>query len=74
MHQIRDMVACSKHHPHLYTVPNVKVLFACSQPLPEELIEIVEEAGATVITNIEEKPADEGLVLTKRFIIRPSNS
>ncbi|XP_003739479.1 UPF0415 protein C7orf25 homolog [Galendromus occidentalis] len=60
MHQIRDMVACSKHHPHLYTIPQVKVLFACSHPVPEELKTIVEEAGATVMTTIGDKPSDDG--------------
>ncbi|XP_022660529.1 UPF0415 protein C7orf25 homolog isoform X1 [Varroa destructor] len=50
LHQIRDMLACARYHPHLYASPEVKVLFACSQLVPEQLIRIVETAGAKVIT------------------------
>lgn len=68
MHQIRDMLACARHHLHLYTVPSVKVLFVCSQPVPKELIEIVEDSGAKVITNIADKLSDEGSVAGEHWV------
>ncbi|OQR68365.1 UPF0415 protein C7orf25-like [Tropilaelaps mercedesae] len=52
LHQIRDMVACARFHLHLYAPPEVKVLFACSQPAPQQLIRLVEAAGAKVVTDV----------------------